>query len=435
MLVNLYDDRSARLLAMATVTNATGPRSQSAGSRARIIDVGGGWNTRSWRDSLRRLADRGTVTALAVRTRPLQRQLTDAEWEQVARRLARHAGLGQRPWLAVRTSPTTVAVLTDSTAGPPKIEDARRFIRSVVAGFKLKAGRTTTEVSDFEPRLTFLRPSPVESEAEFERVPPVVSVRGEADAQKLAAEGGSIAEAVVGREELTDKGLIAAVSMQWERMATSPNRSNRIEMAASLAWNHTYSDAFEFGYRALAKAAAGQFDALYQRLVDGPSHEPGTVERVRELAAVARDAAPWRIETPDVPRHTLMTATRAGLERPPDQTIPAAIVRAVCREAAAVGGLHGAIAATTDIRQEWKTGSRSLELSMTDDAALQHVDAVLGDLHRQLGDALAVRHGSVGPGTVETRSSFAAPPGPSTPAMPIGQPPAPVPFEDPRRHR
>ncbi|GAA1026168.1 hypothetical protein GCM10009557_02900 [Virgisporangium ochraceum] len=434
MLVNLYDNRSARLLAMATVANATGPRSQSTRSRARIIDVGGGWNTRSWRDSLRRLADRGTVTALAVRTRPLQRQLTDAEWQQVARRLARHAGLGQRPWLAVRTSPTTVAVLADSTAGPPKIEDARRFISSVVAGFKLKAGRTTTEISDFEPRLTFLRPSPQEPAAEFEQVPPVVAVRGEADAQKLAGEGVSIAEAVIGREELADKGLIAAVSMQWERMAASPDRGNRIEMAASLAWNHTYSDAFEFGYRTLAKAVASRFDTLHQQLVDDPPTNPATVDRVRELVATARAAVPWRIETPEVPRHTLMTATRAGLERPQDQTIPEAIVRAVCRDAAAIGGLHGAIAATTDIRQEWKP-SCSLELGMTDDAVRRHIDDVLDNLRRQLGGALAVRDGSAGPGPAETRSSFAAPPGAQTSPPSVGQTSIPSLVDKLRRSR
>jgi hypothetical protein len=425
MLVNLYDKQSARLLAMATVANAIGPRARSTSSRARVIDIGGGWNTRSWRDSLRRLTDRGTVTALAARTQPNQRHLTDAEWEQVARRLARHAGLGQRPWLAVRTSPTTVAVLTDSTAGPPRMEDARRFIRSVTSGFGLKTDGTLTGNSDLEPRLVFSRP-------ESERFPSPVA----APADGPDSVGG-LAEAVVGREELTDKGLLAAVSMQWERMTASIDRGNRIATAANLAWNHTYSAAFEHGYDALSKAAAGQFGTLHQRLVDDPPRNPETVDCVRDLTAIARSAMCWRIETPEVPRQTMLVATRAGLERPENQTIPEAIVRAVCGEAAAIGGLRGAIAAANDIREGWKASNRSIELAIIDDKILQHIDAVFSDLHRELSEALAVREGSAGPVSTGMRSSFATPPGVQQPSSPDGErtPVAPPDLNNNRRMR
>ncbi|GAA0903060.1 hypothetical protein GCM10009558_001500 [Virgisporangium aurantiacum] len=406
MLVNLYDNRSARLLAQAGGANATGPRSRSTSSRARVIDVGGGWNLRSWRSSVRLLADRGTVTALAVRTLPTQRHLTDAEWEQISRRLARQAGLGKRPWLAVRTSSTTVALLTDSTAGPPKIDAARDFIRTVVIDRGLRPGQT----ADPEPRVTFLQPQPTDDEGH-----PSSAVRVEVSADSP----DDIAQAVVGREELTDKGLLAAVSMNWERMAASPDRGNRITMAASLAWNHTYTDAFERGYEIVSKGSSEHFAQLQVRVADAPNRDEATASAVRELFLIARGAMPIRIETPEVPRNTMMVATRAGLERPADQTIPEAIVRAVCREAAAIGGRHGALAATADIQHAWQAHRRSLDASVVDSAVLQRIDSVFTELHQKLSDSLAAREEGAGPGAVEVRSSFAAPPGTATPPVTV----------------
>lgn len=420
MLVNLYDNRSARLLAQAAVANATGPRSRSS-SRARVIDVGGGWNLRSWRSSLRLLADRGTVTALAVRTLPSQRHLTDAEWEQIARRLARQAGLGKRPWLAVRTSPTTVAVISDSTGGPPKIDAARNFIHTVVIDQGLRAGQASTAVP--EPRVTFHQPEPTHDDARQSS-----AGRGEPAAVSMPREPvetiDDIAEGAVGREDLTDKGLLAAVSMNWERMAASPDRGNRITMAASLAWNHTYSDAFERGYEIVSKGASERFAELQLRLADGPNRDEATAGAVRELFLIARGAMPIRIETPEVPRNTMMIATRAGLERPADRTIPEAIVGAVCREAAVIGSRHGALAATGDIQQAWQVHRRSLDPMVVDGEVLQRIDSVFTELKRKLTDTLASREGGTGPGASETRSSFAAPPGNgSPPAMVEDAPP------------
>jgi hypothetical protein len=194
-------------------------------------------------------------------------------------------------------------------------------------------------------------------------------------------------------------------------MAASPDRGNRITMAASLAWNHTYSDAFERGYGIVSKGASEQFAALQLRIADGPNRDEATAGAVRELFLIARGAMPIRIETPEVPRNTMMIATRAGLERSADQTIPEAIVRAVQQEAAAIGARRGALAATADIRRAWQVHRRSLDPGVIDSAVLDRIDTVFTELDRTLSDSVALREDGTDKAPAETRSSFAAPPG------------------------
>lgn len=182
-------------------------------------------------------------------------------------------------------------------------------------------------------------------------------------------------------------------------------------MAASLAWNHTYSDAFERGYEIVSKGASEQFAKLQLRVADGPNRDEATAGAVRELFLIARGAMPSRIETPEVPRNTMMIATRAGLERSADQTIPEAIVRAVQQEAAAIGAGRGALAATADIRQAWQVHRRSLDPSVIDSAVVERIDTVFTDLDRKLSDSVALREAGAAKAPGETRSSFAAPPG------------------------
>src|SRR5512139_1597449 len=109
MILARYDRNIARTLAAAIAVGAASPVTHGAGTAdTRVIGVGGGWDLSTWRQQLRRLTDQGDVTALALRTGPDEKQLSDADWARVTGGLATRIGLTQRPWAAVRTSATTV---------------------------------------------------------------------------------------------------------------------------------------------------------------------------------------------------------------------------------------------------------------------------------------------------------------------------------------
>lgn len=130
MLINTYSPRSSRLLAASIVAGTSSPLRSGSSTDARILDVGG-WHLSTWREDLRKVTSRGRVTALAVRTLPNERRLPDQEWAQIMGRLANRVGFVNRPWVAVRTSATTVALLTDSSRGPLPVAAARSYVRRV----------------------------------------------------------------------------------------------------------------------------------------------------------------------------------------------------------------------------------------------------------------------------------------------------------------
>lgn len=137
MFVNTYDPQSSRKLAASIVAGAGSPLRSGSPADSRVVEVGGGWHLSTWREDLRRLTNRGTVTALAMRTLSNERQLPDRDWARITRGMADQVGLADRPWAAVRTSATTVALLTDSSRGPLGIDAARTFARTVTARYRL----------------------------------------------------------------------------------------------------------------------------------------------------------------------------------------------------------------------------------------------------------------------------------------------------------
>ena len=140
MLVNTYDARSSRRLAASIVAGAGSPLGAGGPpAGARVIEAGGGWHRSTWRENLRRLVDRGAVTALALRTSPVERQLPDTDWAQITRAIANEIGLAERPWAAIRTNSTTVALLTGSANGPLPVEAARELARSLTIRYRLRA--------------------------------------------------------------------------------------------------------------------------------------------------------------------------------------------------------------------------------------------------------------------------------------------------------
>ncbi|MGI5213873.1 hypothetical protein [Plantactinospora sp. CA-290183] len=131
MLVTAYDSQSSRPLATSITVGAagrTGPRAHLIDTR--VVDVGGGWHPGTWREDLRRLADRARVTALALRTQPNERQLSDYDWSQIMRGMTNYLGLADRPWVAVRTNPTTLTLLSDAANGPLNTDAARAYART-----------------------------------------------------------------------------------------------------------------------------------------------------------------------------------------------------------------------------------------------------------------------------------------------------------------
>jgi len=129
MIVAQYERNAARTLAAAIVAGAASPLTRGASAaNARVIDVGGGWHLGTWREHLRRLTDRGNVTALTLRTGPRELRLSDADWARVTSGLAARLGFTQRPWAAVRTGANTVAVLTDGSS-PVIRADALAYVR------------------------------------------------------------------------------------------------------------------------------------------------------------------------------------------------------------------------------------------------------------------------------------------------------------------
>lgn len=141
MLVSGYDSQSSRQLATSITVGATGrtgPRAHLAGTR--VVDVGGGWHPGTWREDLRRLADRARVTALALRTEPHERQMSDYDWSQIVRGMADGLGLADRPWVAVRTTPTTLTLLADAANGPLRADTARAYARTSAVTSRLAPG-------------------------------------------------------------------------------------------------------------------------------------------------------------------------------------------------------------------------------------------------------------------------------------------------------
>ncbi len=137
MLVQTYDPRSAQVLGAAIVAGAGNALHPNRSAAARVVAVGGGWHLGTWREGLRGLAQRGLVGVVAVRSMPGERRLVDADWSWIMGRLAGRVGLAERPWAAVRTSPTTIALLTNSNEGPLRMDLIREYAR--VAAIRLRS--------------------------------------------------------------------------------------------------------------------------------------------------------------------------------------------------------------------------------------------------------------------------------------------------------
>jgi hypothetical protein len=165
MLVNTYGAGWSRRLAASIVAGAGSPlRSGGPSAGARVIEAGGGWHLSTWRENLRRLVDRSAVTALALRTSPVERQLPDADWVQITRAMANEIGLADRPWAAVRTNSTTVALLTGSSNGPLPMDAARELARALTVRYRLRTAarlpRDSPADVDAEKRLAEDRATP-----------------------------------------------------------------------------------------------------------------------------------------------------------------------------------------------------------------------------------------------------------------------------------
>ena len=103
MLVNLHDPAQSRRLAASVVAAARSPlRTAGTPSTAQVVEVGGGWHLGTWRDALRRLAIRGTVTALGLRILPHEPRPDDADWKRIAHHVAERAGIAGQPWAGIR---------------------------------------------------------------------------------------------------------------------------------------------------------------------------------------------------------------------------------------------------------------------------------------------------------------------------------------------
>jgi hypothetical protein len=141
MRVTQYNASSSGQIAAAVVTTARSPHSprgassnpQDYASTPGIIDVGGGWLRNTWRDGLRRLAGRGAVTVIGLRAQPTDRSLSDADWRRITRGFVARAGVEGQPWAAARTSPTTVAVLTETSGRPLNLDRARAYAASAAS--------------------------------------------------------------------------------------------------------------------------------------------------------------------------------------------------------------------------------------------------------------------------------------------------------------
>ena len=152
MIVAQYNRNTARTLAAAIVAGAASPLNRGAGAaETRVIDVGGGWHMSTWREQLRRLTDRSNVTVLTLRTGPQEQRLSDADWAQVTGGLATRLGLNQRPWAAVRTGATTIAVLTDASS-PVSRAAALDFIRQATIHLRRPSvGQPGTSAAESSP--------------------------------------------------------------------------------------------------------------------------------------------------------------------------------------------------------------------------------------------------------------------------------------------
>ncbi|MDG4833018.1 hypothetical protein O7627_27475 [Solwaraspora sp. WMMD1047] len=134
MILSAYDTLSARRLAGAISAGTGGPRGRGQFADARVLDAGSGWYVNDWRDRVRRLADRGAVAVLGVRTLPAERLLPDADWRQILNDLTRRPPLAGHPWVAARTGVLSVALIAGVELDPYAVESLREFVRSLDVG-------------------------------------------------------------------------------------------------------------------------------------------------------------------------------------------------------------------------------------------------------------------------------------------------------------
>ena len=126
MLATQYDAANSRLLA-TTVLTAAGGKVRAAGRAvpSPVLEVGGGWERRTWRGQVQQLVRNRRAAVVTLRALPAMRVLKDSEWSQVVADLASRGGLDDRPWVAVRMGPRAVTLVTDSAAGRLPTEPLR----------------------------------------------------------------------------------------------------------------------------------------------------------------------------------------------------------------------------------------------------------------------------------------------------------------------
>lgn len=211
MIVARYDRSAARTLAAAIVAGAASPLTRGGGAAGtRVIDVGGGLHLGTWREQLRRRTDQNNVAALTLRTGPRERQLSDADWARVAGGLIAHVGLTERPWAAVRTSATTVTLLTDAAGGPVSRTAALDYARQVTVQLRRPAadqpatstGPHSVEAADQQAgpeavapyavaQLSFATPADPAPDASATTPPPPTALAAAATQAAGRARGGS----------------------------------------------------------------------------------------------------------------------------------------------------------------------------------------------------------------------------------------------------
>jgi hypothetical protein len=138
MMITTFPPEASRDLARAIVTGALSQTAAPTARRARVLDLGG-WHDRTWRHELSELVRQHQVTAVGLRTEAHERILPDGEWTTIVDQVTTLAGLADKDWVAVRTNPRTVTLLTSDADGPLPLHQVREFgkrasVRALVAG-------------------------------------------------------------------------------------------------------------------------------------------------------------------------------------------------------------------------------------------------------------------------------------------------------------
>jgi len=193
----------------------------------------------------------------------------------------------------------------------------------------------------------------------------------------------------------------------WAARAASPGRRYRIVGAARLAWDAAYPIAYTHGYTAFATRAAATVEDVLHR---DPAWATAPRNALRLLTQAARDARPGKNPPPDPPPSVLEEAAIAVMNRRDGSTAPAAITAAVHRQAIIYGGMHGALAAATDIDIAWRArlGRPTLAAPVGSVSLGERVNALLAELNRDTVAVWMTRTAEPTPLSL-VRASFAAP--------------------------